>query len=134
MENLIYTPLSMVIANQTTGKGNYQTCTKINYYGFEISVASDQSLCASNDLQRTDIRVYKGAHDVTDRFVKRHNNSLETIVFTSPEDLHFIMDTIREEHANKLFIGNGEIKPRKIDHLQDEFEVFMAEKEINIIG
>ena len=131
MENLIHTPLSAVIANQTKSNGYYQTCTKINYYGFEISVASDQSLCVGNELQRTDIRVYKGDHDVTARFVKHYNDNsgFETIIFTSPEDLHFIMDTIRKEHTDKLILCNG-----KINQLQDEFEVFSAEREINIIG
>lgn len=106
MENLIYTPLPMVIANHTKDNGNYQTCTKINYYGFEISIASDQSLCAGNDLQRTEIRVYKGAHDVTDRFVKHYNdnNCFQTNMFTSPEDLHFIMDTILE-HRYARFLA-----------------------------
>lgn len=106
MENLIYTPLPMVIANQTKDNGDYQTCTKINYYGFEISIASDQSLCAGNDLQRTEIRVYKANHDVTDRFVKHYNDNchFETNTFTSPEDLHFIMDTILE-HRYARFLA-----------------------------
>jgi hypothetical protein len=116
MENLIYTPLPMVIANQTRDNGNYQTCTKINYYGFEISVASDQSLCAGNELQRTEIRIYKDNHDVTDRFVKHYNdnNCFQTNMFTSPEDLHFIMDTILKHHRGK-FPGNVNNKDSKID-------------------
>lgn len=103
MSNEIYTPLECVTANMRRENRHYQTCTKIDYFGYEISIASDQSLTRDNNLQRTDIRVYLSNVDITQRFVDQYNeiNSSDLNIFTSPEDLHFIMDRIREEQAFK---------------------------------
>ena len=106
INNFIYTPLVVVQANKTRTDGNYSTCTKIIFEGYEISIASDQSLCKGNDLERTDIRVYdiNNGKDVTDDFVKIYNkehgeNSLT--IFTGPEDLLFIMQTIKSLQTTK---------------------------------
>lgn len=101
MSNEIYTPLECVTANMRRENRHYQTCTKIDYFGYEISIASDQSLTRDNNLVRTEIRVYLGNVDITDRFVDKYNkiNSSDLNIFTSPENLHFIMDCIREEQV-----------------------------------
>ena len=39
--------------------GNPQTCTKIMYKGYEISISMDSGHC-DGDLTRTDLRVYGG--------------------------------------------------------------------------
>ena len=111
MTNEIYTPLECVTANMRRENRYYQTCTKIDYFGYEISIASDQSLTRDNNLQRTDIRVYLSNVDLTQRFVDQYNkiNSSDLNIFTSPEDLHFIMDCIREEQVGKT-IDRDEIR------------------------
>ena len=59
--------------------------------------------------------------DTTDRFVDKYNkiNSSDPYIFTSPEDLHFIMDRIREEQvamtisrgaARDIFIRQDDLK------------------------
>lgn len=114
MSNEIYTPLECVAANLRRENRHYQTCTKIDYFGYEISIASDQSLTRDNSLVRTEIRIYEGVGDVTGHFVDLYNkiNSSDLNIFTSPEDLHFIMDRIREEYketfVDKYVLGNGE--------------------------
>lgn len=118
MSNEIYTPLECVTANLRRENQHYQTCTKIDYFGYEISIASDQSLTKDNSLVRTEICIYEGVGDVTGHFVDLYNkiNSSDLHTFTSPEDLHFIMDCIREEKVFKkidrdairrIFMKNG---------------------------
>ena len=112
INNFIFTPLVVVQANKTREDGSFSTCTKIIFEGYEISIASDQSLCKGNNLQRTEIRVYTehnnnkdlNNEDVTNVFVKIYNqehgeNSLSD--FTGPEDLLFIMQTIKSLQTTK---------------------------------
>ena len=118
MTNEIYTPLECVVANARRENRHYQTCTKIDYFGYEISIASDQSLTRDSNLIRTEIRIYRGNEDITDRFVDQYNQvkSSDLNIFTSPEDLHFIMDCIRQEQVvekidrdaiRRIFMKNG---------------------------
>lgn len=97
MSNLIYTPLVAVVANKTRLNGDFCTCTKINFHGFEISISSDQSLGVDQDLQRTDIRVYRDSRDITNGFVESYNlqNESDLNIFTTSDDLHFIMNEIQ---------------------------------------
>lgn len=53
---MIYTP---GIAIKEIRKGCNQTCTKIMFGGFEISIAMDDSCGAMENLSRSDIQVYK---------------------------------------------------------------------------
>lgn len=62
----------------------YNVCTKIEYKGFEISIASDSS-CKENEriLTRTDLRVYKDDIDVTEdvcQYKEIYRPTLEDII------------------------------------------------------
>jgi len=65
---MIYTPRPMIDAILSLGASgqltNPQVCTKIEFRGYEISVAMDASH-GRGALARTDIRIYKGEEDVT---------------------------------------------------------------------
>ncbi len=121
MSDLIYTPVSCVTANSYRENMYFQTCTMINYLGFEISIASDQSLCEMSDLDRTEIRVYKDDKDVTPSFIKMYNAEVcsDTNILTSSGQLHWIMDSIRHSAA----------KNNRIDVFK-EYEEFSASKDI----
>jgi hypothetical protein len=107
INNFIFTPLVSVQANKTRTDGNFSSCTKIIFEGYEISIASDQSLGPGNDLERTEIRVYSdndNNRDITDDLIKIYNeehgeNALN--IFTGPEDLLFIMQTIKSLQTTK---------------------------------
>jgi hypothetical protein len=65
---MIYTPRSMIDAINREDKNgtliNPQVCTKIEFRGYEISIAMDSSI-GPGDLRRSDIRIYKDNEDVT---------------------------------------------------------------------
>ncbi len=94
----IYTPMSCVTGILAHDGMNYQTCTKIVYGSYEISIAMDQSLMKNNDLNRTEIRIYQGAKDVTSEFMQAwneiHNTDDEVPehTFTTSEQLFWIMN------------------------------------------
>ena len=107
MTNQIFTPLSVMHANKSRVDSDFCTCTKIMFHGYEISISSDQSLCSNVDLTRTDIRVYQEETDITYRFIEDYNriNKCETNIFTDPDDLLFIMNTIlskKQSVVNKV--------------------------------
>lgn len=118
----IYTPHFFIEMNKGRLEGEFSTCTKIDYFGHVISISSDQSLCPYNELKRTDIIVVKAGVDVTTSFLEEYNKTSDfpLTMFTSADDLHFIMDIIRKN------------KPKASDRLQDEFEQFVTEKEIDL--
>ena len=77
---MIYTPrgcLDMLTHPLSQGQKNKQMCTKIEYKGYEISIAMDSNH-GDGDLRRTDIRVYDKAHggDVTEAFLEKDENML----------------------------------------------------------
>lgn len=97
---MIYTPLSCIKQNNRATPGAYQTCTKIMYGSFEISIAMDQSCGSVNDLHRAEIRIYGGTSftkDCTDDFLARHKevHGDDINIFTTPEDLFWIMNEIQ---------------------------------------
>lgn len=97
---MIYTPLSCVKQNQRATPGAYQTCTKIMYGSYQISIAMDQSCGPVNELDRAEIRIYGGtdfARDYTNDFLARHKevHGDDINIFTSPEDLFWIMSEIQ---------------------------------------
>ncbi len=65
---MIYTPRPMIDAILSLGSAgqltNPQVCTKIEFRGYEISVAMDASH-GRGALARTDIRIYQGDKEVT---------------------------------------------------------------------
>jgi hypothetical protein len=78
---------------------NLQICTKMEFMGYEISIAMDQSLGASNDLKRTEILLFRDGEDVTTTFLDKYNEEFELFltpmrVFTDSNDLFWIMKTI----------------------------------------
>jgi len=98
-DNSIYVPIGSVEQNKRRLNGDYSNCTKLNFNGYQISIASDQSLCADKDLDRSEIRVYTGENyqeDVTGDFVKEYNKTKNSDlnIFTSTDDLMFIMNSI----------------------------------------
>lgn len=95
----IYTPHFFIEMNKTRPEGEFSTCTKIDYFGHVISISSDQSLCPYNELKRTDIIVVKAGVDVTASFLEEYNRTSDfpLTMFTSADDLHFIMDAIKKE-------------------------------------
>lgn len=100
----IYTPLSCVAGilhhsnNLTHNPRNYQTCTKIVFGSYEISIAMDQSLMRNNDLKRTEIRIYQDEKDVTSEFMDAWNeihspdDEVKEHTFTTSEQLFWIMN------------------------------------------
>jgi hypothetical protein len=111
MTNQIFTPLSVIHANKSRVDSNFCTCTKIAFHGYEISISSDQSLCSNVDLTRTDIRVYQGETDITYRFIEDYNrvNKCQTNIFTDPDDLLFIMNTILSKKQSVVSKASGVI-------------------------
>lgn len=106
-DNSIYVPLGSVEKNKRRLNGDYGNCTKLNFNGYQISIASDQSLCVDKDLDRSEIRVYTGEkyqQDVTVDFVKEYNESKKSdlIIFTSTDDLMFIMDSILRRRGTRV--------------------------------
>lgn len=55
---------------------NPSVCTKIDFKGYEISIAMDSSLKFGRDLVRSDIRVYKDNKDVSKDFLVEDENML----------------------------------------------------------
>lgn len=92
---MIYTPFAcvdMILREHRNGTlTNPQTCTKIEFRGYEISVAMDSSLCFGRDLRRTDIRVFKDDKDVSDQFLDTDCN----MIYGSGEELFRVMERIR---------------------------------------
>lgn len=110
----IFTPHSVIGGILRAKEGDYQTCTKIMFGSYEISIASDQSCTAGNDLIRSEIRIYLNDRDVTNYFLSVRNGefefdspfldgngrlcSLESIkqeIFNTSEDLFWIMSQIK---------------------------------------
>ncbi len=53
----------------TVNTGTGAVCTKIDFMGYEISIAQDDSCGAFNGvMQRSDVRLYKDNEDVTAEF------------------------------------------------------------------
>lgn len=68
MRTTIWTPKSM------TSRG--QSCCKIPYKDYEISIAMDDSCGAMRECSRSDIRVYVDHQDVTTLFLVEDENML----------------------------------------------------------
>ena len=82
---MIYTPFN----------GTDHTCTKINFRGFEISIAmDDRSLGGGQPLTRTTLIVYKDGKDVTAELPGITNVDLEGIRDCDAEDLYKVMQAI----------------------------------------
>ena len=97
---MIYTPRVCIDALThpiTKDISNKQVCTKIDYMGFEISIAMDSSH-GSGDLRRSDIRVYDQAHggDVSEAFFREN----ETMLYGDAETLLRVMKQINQPNAN----------------------------------
>ena len=99
---MIYTPrsvVSMIERNCRTrgpGVGNAQVNTKIEFYGYEISIAMDSSLGAG-DLTRADIRVYHDDQDVSERFHAPECN----MIYGTAGELFRVMNAINDLEKNR---------------------------------
>ena len=71
---------------------NKQTCTKIPYKGFEISIAMDSSHSSGN-LCRSDIRVFNGSADMSSMFYPQADSN---IILAHAENLKMIFAKIDE--------------------------------------
>ena len=71
---------------------NKQTCTKIPYKGFEISIAMDSSH-SNGDLCRSDIRVFSGSADMSSMFYPQADCS---VIIAHAENLKMIFAKIDE--------------------------------------
>ena len=95
MPNEIYTPVAALLSTEIGNSTVRQTCTKIMFGGYEISIAMDggylNGTSGAARLARTEIRVFRNDRDLTDRFFE----SGETVLFTS-DDLLRIMKKIEE--------------------------------------
>ena len=81
---MIYTPrgcIDLILAENRRGTlNNPSVCTKIEYKGYEISIAMDSSI-GPGDLRRTDIRVFTlpgsvPGCDVSSEFFEADENML----------------------------------------------------------
>jgi len=75
---MIYTPrvcIDALFHPVVLGLKNKQICTKIDFNGFEISIAMDSSH-GDGDLARTDIRVYKDDVDISNQFFEADERML----------------------------------------------------------
>lgn len=72
---------------------NPQVCTKVEFRGYEISIAMDSSLQYGRDLSRTDIRVYKDDKDVSEKFLDEGCN----MIYGTAEELFRVMKMIESE-------------------------------------
>lgn len=91
----IHTPFGvvsrMLTEHQQTGTVlNPSVCTKIEFSGYEISIAMDSGICFGNDLTRSDIRVFKDDKEVTDRFLRGD----EKMLYGDGETLYRVMQQI----------------------------------------
>lgn len=94
MSSEIYMPKAGIMIRKPGQGGVAMACMKINFHGYEISIAVDDSCGAFKDqLARTDIRVYNdlGA-DVTTNF------GIPNQSYTS-DDLFVIMSNIVRSEA-----------------------------------
>ena len=78
---MIHTPFGVIklMLDEHREKGtvlNPSVCTKIDFKGYEISIAMDSSLKFGRDLFRADIRVFRGNEDVTKRFLREDEDML----------------------------------------------------------
>lgn len=81
---MIYSFVQRVSGSSISGN------TKIEFLGYEISIAMDNCFGNRQNLSRTDIRVYdKNDEDITDLF------AAEDEILSSGEALFNIMNTIR---------------------------------------
>ena len=83
---MIYTPRS---------SDTNHTCTKINFRGFEISIAmDDRCLGGDRPLTRSSLAVYKDGQEVTYKFAGRHNTDNGAILDVESETLFEVMQAI----------------------------------------
>ena len=88
----IFTPrvcIDMLTHPLTKDIPNKQTCTKIMFMGFEISISMDSSH-GPGDLSRSEIRVYDGNVDVTKDFLFED----ETMLYGDSNILYRVMRQI----------------------------------------
>lgn len=86
---MIYTPRS---------SDTNHTCTKINFRGFEISIAMDDRCLGGNrPLTRSSLVVYKGDQEVTSHFAGLHNTDNGAILEVEGETLFEVMQAIAKE-------------------------------------
>jgi hypothetical protein len=74
-----------------------QANTKIEFKGYQISIAMDDSCGTMEHYSRTDIRIYHGDSDVTENF----NDVLQDSCLRSSDDLFNVMLAIHEEHQDR---------------------------------
>jgi len=91
---MIYTPrasIDLLMHPRLYTQKNKAANTKIEFKGFEISIAMDSSH-GDGDLTRTDIRVYKENDDVTIRFLDKD----EYMLYGNAETLLRVMKQIEQ--------------------------------------
>lgn len=89
IDNVIYVPRSVVTRILADPKNhNPNVCMKLLYFGFEISIACDSSQGPGN-LARTDIRIWRGTEEYTERILRALNVEEP---FDSPSELHQILN------------------------------------------
>jgi hypothetical protein len=95
---MIYTPrvsIDMLTHPATAGLKNKQVCTKIDFKGFEISIAMDSSH-GPGDLFRSDIRVFDNnkGKEISDLFYVGD----ETMLYGDADTLLRVMKQIETMH------------------------------------
>ena len=86
------------------------TCTKINFRGFEISIAmDDRCLSGSRCLTRSSLAVYRGVENVTHQVAGRHNLVDGEILFCDGETLFEIMQAIvKQDPVGPIQLPEGD--------------------------
>lgn len=106
---MIYTPrcvVDMLLHPLARSTKNKAVCTKIDFKGFEISIAMDSSH-GDGDLFRSDIRVFAdgGTKDVSSTFFE----DSETMLYGNAETLLRIMNKMNETNrAERTIVCNPE--------------------------
>ena len=92
---MIHTPFGVIqlMLREHQQKGtvlNPSVCTKIEFKGYEISIAMDSSLQFGRDLVRSDIRVFKDDKEVSQFFYDEGCN----MIYGTAEELFRVMKQI----------------------------------------